>query len=102
MPHYDYLCQVLNQEFEEFHSIMTKLEDCPLCREAGREPHAPKRLISGGSGKGIVEKSFQEIKESFPGEVAKFKRELYNSEKKLANLVGEGRFHGNELTRNKK
>lgn len=102
MPNYEYLCEISGEEFEEFHSIKIVLEDCPLCKEAGREPHAPKRLISGGSGKGIVEQSFQDLKNNFAGDVAKFKRELYSSESKLANVVGESKFHQNELARTKR
>jgi hypothetical protein len=55
MPTYTYFCEPANEEFEEFHSIMIVLDDCPVCKEKGLPSHAPKRLISGGSGRGIVE-----------------------------------------------
>jgi hypothetical protein len=99
MPNYEYLCEISGEEFEEFHSIKIVLEDCPLCKEAGREPHAPKRLISGGSGKGIVEQSFSEMKSNFQNDVNKFKRELYSSENKFANFVGEDVYNKNKLRR---
>lgn len=93
MPTYEYFCPVVKEEFEEFHSIMIVLDDCPLCKEAGREPHAPQRLISGGAGKGIVELSMAEIKASMPGEVAKINQRARTDQNYLANLVGENRFN---------
>lgn len=49
MPTYIYTCPFspLNeQEFETVHSIAQELTECPKCQEAGREQHAPKRLIA--------------------------------------------------------
>lgn len=46
MPEYLYLCSVENKEFNSVHSITTELESCPICQEANREDHKPKRLIS--------------------------------------------------------
>lgn len=102
MPSYEYKCVVVNEEFEAEHSIKVVLEDCPLCKEAGREPHAPYRLISGGSGRGIVEQTVAELKANMPNEVRKIQRDLMSSEKKIANFVGEQKFHGSELHRTKR
>ena len=44
MPSYTYECESCKKEFEEFHSINTKLEECPHCKAKD-----PKRLISGGT-----------------------------------------------------
>jgi putative FmdB family regulatory protein len=49
MPRYDYFCEFQNKEFEQTHSINEELEECPLCKEAGKEPHKPQRLISATS-----------------------------------------------------
>jgi len=49
MPEYLYLCQPNNQEFESIHSVKEELQDCPICKEAGKEPHKPQRLISATS-----------------------------------------------------
>ena len=50
MPTYLYYCDTCKQEFEEFHSISTQLEECPHCKEKGNCSEAPKRLIvAGGS-----------------------------------------------------
>lgn len=50
MPTYSYFCDHCQKEFEEFHSITEQLEECPVCKENGNPPIAPKRLISGGTG----------------------------------------------------
>lgn len=44
MPSYDYFCQNCDKEFEVFHSITTKLEECPHCQAKD-----PERLISQGT-----------------------------------------------------
>lgn len=49
MPEYLYRCEVCNQEFEAMHSIKEQLEECPMCKEAGRPPVPPTRLISSCS-----------------------------------------------------
>jgi len=102
MPSYEYLCEVVNEEFEAEHSIKIVLDECLLCKTAGRSPHVPKRFISGGSGKGIVEKSFNEMKESFASDVAKMRKDVLGSEKKLANVIGESKYHNNELSRTRR
>lgn len=49
MPTYTYCCKE-HGEFEEVHSIKEQLEDCPKCKEEGKEPQKVVRLISGGGG----------------------------------------------------
>lgn len=49
MPTYLYFCEECNCEFEEVHSINAKLDECPKCKEAGKEPKEPRRLISSGA-----------------------------------------------------
>ena len=49
MPTYLYFCPD-HGEFEEFHSIKEKLEECPICKEEGKNPPCKVvRLISKGS-----------------------------------------------------
>ena len=48
MPTYLYMCPI-HQEFEEFHSIKEKLEECPHCQEEGLPPQKVERLISKGT-----------------------------------------------------
>lgn len=48
MPTYTYYCEV-HGEFENFHSINDKLEECPKCKEEGLSPQKVERLISSGT-----------------------------------------------------
>jgi hypothetical protein len=92
MPTYLYYCSSEDKEFEEFHSIMTKIEICPLCKEAGRPDHAPDRLISGGSGRGIVELTGDDLVKKTKEDGAKFKKQVYSDANTYANIIGEGRY----------
>ena len=49
MATYLYLCKTNDEEFETEHSIKVELEDCPICKEKGLEPHKPYRLIAGST-----------------------------------------------------
>ncbi len=104
MPTYVYQCfsEQCVGEFEEFHSINMKLETCPLCKEAGRGEQPIERLISGGSGRGIVELTGHELKQKVKEDGQKMKREIYSNESKIANVVGETRYHQNELSRTRR
>lgn len=104
MPTYIYKCENENcvGEFEEFHSITTKLEECPHCKEAGRGEQPIQRLIAGGSGRGIVELSGLELTEKIKSDSIKMRNEIHSSEKRLANVVGESKFHQNELNRTRR
>lgn len=47
MPTYCYYCEVCDEEFEVVQSIKDEsLEECPICKENGKKPIPPKRLIS--------------------------------------------------------
>lgn len=93
MPTYEYLCEVNNVEFEKFHSIKTELEECPICGEQKKDQHKPKRLISGGSGKGTVVLTGHELMAKTKEDTQKLKQEVYSDSKKYANIVGEERYH---------
>lgn len=93
MPTYLYECEINKIEFEEFHSIITKLEECPICKEKGLEQHIPKRLISGGSGRGIVNLSGNELVAKTKQEVKEMKQRARTDEKFRANVIGESAFH---------
>lgn len=97
MPTYLYTCLKTNQEFEEYHSITTKLEDCPICKEKGLEPHIPKRLICGSS-KGVVVLTGHELTAKNKENVINLKKEIYNNEKLYANVVGETKY--NQMQKN--
>jgi len=46
MPTYLYSCDECKKEFEAFHSIKEELNECPHCREEGKDSDPPKKLIS--------------------------------------------------------
>lgn len=89
MPTYEHICEKCNEEFEDFYSIKSDPPTkCPLCGEDGYV----KRLISGGSGKGNVELYGQELKDKLMADGAQYRQEVYSSENKYANFIGENRY----------
>ena len=93
MPTYLYFCGNNCGEFEEYHSINTKLTECPHCQSAGRGAQPVQRLISGGSGRGIMHQTAAEFEAGLSSEVAKIKRRASTDQNFLANLVGEDKFN---------
>src|SRR5271170_4048401 len=91
MPTYLYECQT-HGEFEEFHSINTKLEECPKCKEENLPLKGFRRLITGSS-KGVVILSGHELTSKHKEDVQKLKQEVYGDPNKYANIVGEKRYH---------
>lgn len=89
MPTYTYLCEK-HGEFDEFHSISRKLEFCPQC-EAEQVQTPVTRLITSTS-KGVVERYGEELKEQTKKETEDLKKELYASESKYSNFVGEAKY----------
>lgn len=89
MPSYEYFCEV-HGEFEEWHSIVIKLEHCPKCKEEGREQKI-ERLISL-SGKGIVELAGQDLVDKVKADAQQMKRDMVKDEKMYANMLGDGRY----------
>ena len=91
MPTYPYMCQDENcgYEFEEDHSIVAEpLKTCPKCNK-----DTLKRLIYGGSGKGIVELYGQDLKDQVQREAKQLRYDAATKEKLCANLVGEEKYH---------
>jgi hypothetical protein len=99
MPTYIYECEINNIEFEDFHSITTELEKCPICEKNNMKEHKPKRLIAGGSGRGIVNLSGNELIAKTKQEVKEMKQRAGSDEKFLANVVGENRYEKNQRRR---
>lgn len=89
MPTYELKCQKCEHEWEDFFSITAPIpQDCPNCKENGNV----KRLIAGGSGKGIVELTGHDLMAKTKEDAAKFKKEVYSSEKLYANVLGETKY----------
>jgi len=49
MPTYLYLCKGDHGEFEIVHSIKEELQECPKCKEEGKQSDPPQRLIASTS-----------------------------------------------------
>jgi putative FmdB family regulatory protein len=86
MPTYEHLCHHCNYEWEDIYSMKTDAPTtCPECKTEGQV----KRLISGGSGKGIVEITGHDLKDKLKKEGQELKQAAMKDENLLANLVGD-------------
>lgn len=97
MPSYEHICnnQECNNEWEDFYSINADPPKvCPKCNQ-----ETAQRVISGGSGKGIMFQTDAEFAEGLKGEVAKIKQKASKNENYMANLIGEDRAHKKLLSR---
>jgi len=90
MPTYEHLCKSCGYEWDDFYSIM---QDPPtLCPECGVDGQV-KRLISGGSGRGIVVLTGHDLAAHCKAEGKKMAKAAIKDEKLKANLIGEDRYH---------
>lgn len=88
MPTYPHQCLECNYEWDEFYSINDPIpEFCPQCGKT-----SVKRLIGGGSGKGIVELTGHELTAKLKDDANKLKKEMQTNENLKANFVGESKF----------
>ena len=90
---YEYICEneeCLNEWEEEAEINDPKQTTCPKC---GKE--TAKRLISGGSGKGIMSLEGHELLEHVKNETQKMRAKCNQNENYLANMVGENRYQSN-------
>ena len=93
MPTYLYEC-TNHGEFEEFHSMSVKLEECPKCIEEKAEPiQKLKRLISSGGSKGVVILTGHELTAKHKEDTAAMKKEIYSNANTYANVIGEAKYH---------
>lgn len=91
MPTYEFLCEndECKHEWEDFLKMTDPIpEECPACHTKG----SVKRLISGGSGKGVVELVGQELIDKCVADGQKLKEEAHRDPKVYANLIGEQRY----------
>jgi hypothetical protein len=103
MPTYEFLHDIegCKHEWEEFRSITASdPTHCPVCGAEGNIVH----LISGGSGKGIVELTGHELTSKVKEDVRKLKSDAAQNESTYANLLGEGRYQQlqTQMDRNKR
>jgi hypothetical protein len=92
MPTYEFLHDLegCKHEWEDFRSITAAdPTHCPKCSAEGNIVH----LISGGSGKGVVELYGQDLMDKIKGDAQKLKGEAAKSDKVYANLLGDDKYH---------
>ena len=98
MPTYEHICNHCQHEWEDVYGMM---EDpptiCPECKEQGKV----QRLISGGSGRGIVQLTGHDLRAHVHAEAQSWKKEAMKDEKLLANLVGEDKYQRNTVLQEK-
>jgi len=97
MPTYEHLCEACNNEWEDIYKMSDPVPTkCPICKKKGKV----RRLISVCQG--VVELSGHEYKAKAIEDAAKMQKKMLKDENKLANFVGEKKYHNNELQRTKK
>ena len=91
MPSYMHECQntECNFEWEDFYSIVKDPPTtCPECKQ-----ETAKRVISGGSGRGIMRLNAEEIQASIATGAAEISKRASKDVNYLANLVGESKYN---------
>lgn len=90
MPTYSHACsnETCLHEWEDFYSITADPPtQCPKC---GFE--TAKRVISGGSGRGIVELYGQDLVDKVKSDAKNIQKQASKNENMYANLLGESRY----------
>jgi hypothetical protein len=87
MPTYLHQCdnaECLN-EWEDYYSIASEPKTtCPVCQQQGH------RVIAGGSGRGIVSLTGQDLVNKVKADGANIERHAATSENFASNFIGEG------------
>lgn len=94
MPTYEHHCANCDHEWEDFYSM--KVDPPTLCPSCGTEGQV-KRLVSGGSGPGIMRRTGAEMKAGMAAETAKIRKRAQSDENFRANLIGEDKYHNDKL-----
>ena len=85
MPTYEFRCSNYTEcpsEWEEYLSMSSPIPPCPICGKPGY------RLISGGSGKGIVNLTGQDLVNKVKRDAANLERHASKSEEFASNFIG--------------
>lgn len=88
MPTYEHICTACQNEWEDFYSIKTDPPKvCPKCNQ-----ETAQRVISGGSGRGVVPLTGHDLADKLKGDAAKLQRDAAKDEKIYSNLMGESKY----------
>lgn len=91
MPTYAHECteESCKHEWEDFYSITTDPPKvCPKCNK-----ETAKRLVCGGSGKGVVELYGQDLVDKIKVDARDLQKTAAKNENVYANLLGESRYN---------
>jgi len=96
MTTYEHKCNFCEEEFEAVYGMTVPPPTlCPLCNKEG----GVERLISGGSGKGIMILRGEELKQKIKSETNVLRRDASQNERSYANLIGESKYHEQQLNK---
>ena len=91
MPTYEFFhaSDDCKHEWEEYLSIKAPdPEECPKCKAKGNII----RLISGGSGRGIVELTGQDLVDKVKADTKQLKKDMHAKESVYSNLLGSDKY----------
>lgn len=95
MPTYEHKC-TCGHEWEDFYSIKADPPTiCPSCEQEG----GVDRLISGGSGRGIVVLTGRDLKTQIFHDAMKARKRAATDETYRANIIGEDKYHQSQLNK---
>lgn len=91
MPTYEHICvsDTCKYTWEDEYSI--KKDPPKICPNCNKE--TAQRLISGGSGRGVVELSGQELVDKCKADAKQIMKEASKDANKYASLLGEDKYH---------
>jgi len=90
MTTYEHICDACSYEWDEVYGMT--VDPPTLCPDCGVEGKV-SRLISGGSGPGIMRKSVGEIRANMASDIRALKIRANTDENFRANLVGEENYN---------
>lgn len=98
MTTYEHMCGFCNKEFEEVYGMTDPVPTvCSLCGKKGKV----QRLVSGGSGKGKVILTGQELKDKIKADAREISKAAVKDERVLRNLIGDEKLQRNIVEREK-
>lgn len=95
MPTYEHRCNGCRHEWDEAYSMKQAPPTiCPSCEEEGQV----QRLISGGSGRGIVRLTGGDLRAQLMVDAGKARQRARTDENFRASIIGEQKYHQQQLS----